>query len=276
MPESTLNLKKTDFEASVGLFLGFGRGALNGDPAWSTQQLAVIAECVNEGHRIFYYPEPEYDGAAPYDWSFLHPTATLTLPHGAQFVVLPDDFGGMEGSLTLLGSTSLPTLLRFQSEPSVRQLYAANPGQTGAPLAFAVAPVKGTTQLSSQRQQLVWFPGADQNYTAQFQYYLLPDALTANWPWSYGGAQHASTIREACLKVAENMMDDAASVHSQEFQKRLSASIGMDRKLKPQHGGRNIDRSDNTLVNPWPWSNQSVTFNGIDVGSGDSGTHYGT
>lgn len=242
--ESTLSLKKADFEAKVGVFLGYGRGANFGDSAWTARQEAVISDCVESGLRQFYFPPP-IEGANSFDWSFLKPYAFLTLPSGEFEVPLHDDFGGPEGQLTIdSGTGSNPYKIPFQHEAKVKEAQAGSPNQTGRPLIVAVAPIKGTTARASQRFKLAVFPTADVTYSLAFAYYLVPDALTGVRPYCYGGAAHTETILESCLAIAEQRLDDAVSVHTMKFKERLAASIAFDRRLKPQRLGYNRDGSD--------------------------------
>src|ERR1700723_2836024 len=104
--EPSLNIAYNALMGEVGYFLGWGRGAQNGDMAWNPQQQKTIDTFVASGMRRFYYP------AAPQgmniNWSFLKPTATFTLVVGQNVFQLPDDFGGIEGQITLLGPNDRP------------------------------------------------------------------------------------------------------------------------------------------------------------------------
>jgi hypothetical protein len=260
--ESTLAIKKADLEAEVGLFLGYGRGEAFGDTAWSAQQEAVIESCVKSGIRQFYFPPP-VDNGATYDWSFLTPTVSLSLASDASTLLLPADFGGMEGTMTLSTSGSQVSWpITLTGEGLIRQQFAAAPSATGRPMYAAVEPLKGTSAKKGQRFQLYVWPTADQAYTLRATYYILPNYLTGDQPYCYGGAAHAETILESCLAIAEQRFDDARAVHSAKFMERLHASIGIDRKHKPQNMGRNRDLSDGREYYP-RHANNSVTYNGI-------------
>jgi hypothetical protein len=97
---------------------------------------------------------------------------------------------------------------------------------------------------SIQRQRDGFWPISDQTYTLTFAYYLNPDYLSGAFPFAYGGAQHAETLLESCLAIAEKILDDAATVHAAEFEKRLAVSMDLDRRTKPQNLGYNRDQSD--------------------------------
>lgn len=261
--ESSLSLKYTDIAGEVGLFLGYGRGSDHGDTAWTSQQRAAIDSCVRSGLRQFYFPPPLDQGGVSYDWSFLKPTTTLTLPSGQDWVDLPDDFGGIEGRLNLTSGTGFYPV-QIVGEGSIRQRHAERDGATGRPEYAAVRPKKGTDKQKGQRFQLYFFPGADDDHEVSLTYYILADCLSGDRPYAYGGMMHAETILESCLAIAEQRLDDAASVHSMKFQERLAASISQDRKFKPQLLGYNGDHSDGWTRNRRFWTDPLITFDGVD------------
>ena len=245
MAEPTLSLTYFDFSGEVGLFLGWGRGADNGDQAWTTQKQAAINSIVASGQRQFYFPPPVQGVTdSTYEWSFLRPVVTLTLPDGQNSLVLPDDFGGFEGTITIAETGAFPQSVPLVNENAIRVRYSALPDATGWPQLAAERPLKGTTSTKGQKKDLFIWPVADRDYELSFAYYILPDRLTSAHPYAYGGAAHVETILESCLAIAEQRLDDAASVHTGKFMERLSASIGLDRRNKPQLMGYNGDRSD--------------------------------
>lgn len=240
MPEPTLALTKDDLEGAIGLYLGYGAGTPNGGPAWTAETQRVVTVLRKSGERQFYYPAIE---GQLYSWSFLRPVATLTLASGVSIMVMPDDFGGMEGEIT----ASSPTSRLWETVPltgDVRPLYARNPTLTGRPRLATVEPIKGTTPLAGQRSQLYVWPVADADYTLQFSYYVNPDAMTGILPYALGGSQHAETLLAAVHAAAELYLDDVREERREYFQERLQASVNADKKLKPQLLGYNRDRSD--------------------------------
>ncbi len=263
--ESTLSLSKSQLEAKVGTFLGAGRGSEYGDSAWTSRQSAEITDCVESGIRQFYFPPPIEGASSSYEWSFLKPTSTLSLASGASTINLPDDFGGLDGEVTLTSpSSSYLCPIPHVGEGVVRQKFAELPDATGSPQVVAIVPIKGTSKGEGQRWQLYFWPAADQAYTLKMTYFILPDALSGQRPYCYGGMQHAETILESCLAIAEQRRDDAVSVHSAKFKERLAASISMDRRMKPQKLGYNADRSDAHWLDRLNRRGETVvTFDGV-------------
>ena len=236
MAEPTLSLKKTDYEEETGIFLGYGRGP------WVTAKEALIQSYVKSGLRKFYFPA--LPGGETYEWSFLRPSVTLGLASAASTIQLPDDYGGIEGHITVVDSDRVLLDVPIMGVGQVQQRLADASDNTGPPLMAAVRPKKGPSHDRGQRFELVLYPVADQAYSLQVRYYITPNALTGDRPYVYGGPEHHETILEACLASAEQRGDDAIGTHSMLFQERLAASIRMDRRHKPQTLGYNGDRSD--------------------------------
>lgn len=264
--ESSLTAAYNEIAGEVGLFLGYGRGAANGDVPWTSFQQANIDSAVRSGLRQFYFPPPVQGVTdSSYDWSFLKPTATVDFPVNAKTIPMPDDFGGFEGEITLQSTSgNYWWTVELRNEGQIRQMYALTPNFSGRPLMAALQPLKGTTGTQGQRWQLYLFPAADTDYTLQFQYYILPDYLSGAFPYAYGGMAHVETIIESCLEAAERKLDDAATVHAQKFQERLQASISLDRRSKPQALGYNHDRSDNRgWRREWNHYQDHITVKGV-------------
>ncbi len=247
--ESTLTINRVSLEGKVGIFLGWGAGDENGDRAWSTRQAREVRDCVESGLRRFYYPSPALTKGESISWSFLHPFVDLELLQGNRHVMLPGNFGGVDtGEIQVTDATSLMFMpIRIEGAGKLDALYATLTSPTGRPQVAAIVPLKGITHDRGQQFQLYIFPVPDAVYTLRMQYYFLPNYPDGTEAFAYGGAEHAETLLESCLAVAEERRDNQPGVHLQAFQRQLLASIQMDRKKKPQWIGRNIDRSDNEV-----------------------------
>lgn len=265
MAESTLALDFGKLKSKIGDFLGYGRGVDYGDPEWDARQLNDILDVVESAQRRFYFPATQ----PPYRWSFMRPMAALTLAEDASTIPLPDDFAGVEGRIAMTDSSqSMFIPVDFQGEGAIQQMYSSHPAFTGRPLAVAVRPTRGVGTQRSQRYELYVFPTADADYVLHFQYYLVPDAINTHRPFAYGGAEHAETMLEACLAVAEERRDNQPSTHAAAFQARLLASIALDMSKKPQQLGYNRDASDDMEWRIRQFNNRlldvgPVTINGI-------------
>ncbi len=247
MPDSTLSKRRDDFRGAVGFFLGFGRGADTfNETAWTTDQARTIDIILTSGLAQFYNPPVLPGERDSYNWSFLKPTVSFTLPAGGNSLALPDDFGGLENRIICSSSSSRPYIpVQVVNDGTVLLKQAQYPDSQGQPLAAGITWNKQVSQTGGQRATLLLWPKADQAYTLQLQYYFLPEALSGNWPNAYGGAQHSETILASCRYAAERDLDDVMDGPCRAyFMERLAVSVSLDRKFKPQQMGRNVDRSD--------------------------------
>lgn len=270
MSESTLTTKLDEIEAEIGWFLGWGRGAKFGAPAWTAQQQLDITGARKSGERKFYFPPVLPGEKLAHCWSFLRPRGTVVFPANVAEVNLPDDFGGVEGEIVLVntatnnrGAIRLP----MRNPQTIAQAYAAQPNTVGPPQMAAIEPRRLPTATLSSRYLMRIFPLTDQVYTFEFNYVRNPDAMTAAEQYPLGGPMAAEAILEAALAVAESRLDDSLTTHTQLFMQALKTAVDYDRRLKPQHLGVNADRSD--LGSQWPgnvawWHWDSlVTINGV-------------
>jgi hypothetical protein len=270
--ESTLSLSLDDLKGEIGHFLGYGRGTVFGEPAWTTPQSNNITAVLKSGLSQFYTPPPTQPGQAPHTWSFLRPFATITLTSGESVVALPDDFGNFEGAIfiTTEGTAYRRLPLDVTNPARVQALHAAQPDTTGAPRIAATEAIKGSTATEGTRFNLYYWPTADQNYTLRAEYKYLPDMLTGLLPYPPGGSEHAETIKAACLASAELHLDDAKGPRWMFFMERLSASVAVDARRKTVTKiGYNADRSDGRgWFHGGNWrhlDNPPVTYNGDDL-----------
>lgn len=262
--ESTLALKKSDYESMLGNFLGYGRGADAGDVAWTDKQLANIKECIDAGCRQVYQPIPIAPGQAPYEWSWLTQFRTLQIASGSTSLLLPDDFDGMQMSLYYTGSNQFGPNLKIVGDAYLFRSRQDAPDQTGVPTMAVISPQRGTSTNEGQRWRLEYWPEADQAYEVQAKYSIIGYALSDECPYAYGGAMMSETIRESCLAIAEETIDANPRVHAAKFMLRLAASIGHDRRFKPQYQGMMQDGSDTPYLPRRHGVDQEwFTYNGV-------------
>jgi hypothetical protein len=262
--EPSLSLKLDDFRMEVGYYLGYGRNIA----VWGEQEIADVKTCVDSGVRNFYYPIPPGE-TMRYDWSFMCPMREMTIAEGESEVDLPDDFGGIEGDVFVTNADGTNGIeVKVENEGAIRRRFLVCADATGRPWAAAVAQPKETSTGTGQRAKLAVYPTTDDEYTLRFKYYVLGDALTESRPYPLGGSEHAETVLESCLAVAELRILGRKGEHGFEFDRRLMASVNQDRRLKPQYTGYNADRSYRRwgqVGNRRWWFNQRpITINGVE------------
>ena len=110
--------------------------------------------------------------------------------------------------------------------------FARTGGRVGASLERVARLLRGRLALEEERAALTAQARASALVLialaplgAGFFAIAMPDYLSTPFPYAYGGAEHAETILESCLAVAELRLDDMAGPHNQQFMARLAASI---------------------------------------------------
>lgn len=232
MAESSLSLSLVDLQAEVGHYRGFGRDY---DAMTSDQQFEVDS-IIKGGLRLFY-------GA--YDWSFLKPLASLLTVSGTWEYELPAEYGGMDGDLTFVTSSTRYHRIPVTLETRIRDLRQSRPGQTGPPQLAAIRPL-AIEAGTGQRFQLLLWPTPDAVYNLEYRFTVNPQALSNIKPFPYGGMPHAETILAACLSVAESRYEDGGTgVQTARYQNLLAESVASDgRRHRADRLGYNGDRSD--------------------------------
>ncbi len=258
--ESTLSLRKSDYESKVGQFLGWGPGPDNGGREWTAKEQLKIKDIVESGLCRFYKPTPFYA------WSFLkRQPATLTLAADATTVALPDDFSGLEGDITVRSDDSgfLPSI-DVVNPVRVDKLHSESSTATGRPQVASVRSKKAVSAVQGQRQELYVYPTADAEYTLSICYSILASYLDGTHPFAYGGAEHRETILESCLAVAEERLNNQQGVHALAFQRELQSSIQADQRKKEQTFGLNTDSSDDKCSSGYLENYAPATINGVE------------
>ena len=107
MAESTLSLTRDQLRSEVGLMLGYGLSSSD----WEPEQLQRIDLCIRDGLGQFYYPMTG-DQKSIHEWSFLTPTATLSLTvAGGYDYDLPDDCDGIVERFIVTTGSSAATVI---------------------------------------------------------------------------------------------------------------------------------------------------------------------
>jgi hypothetical protein len=241
--ESSLADTYRDVIGSIGAEAGWGRGPDNGDEEWDATKFTTLKLVMKSGLRQFYKPPPDQSGVS-HQWSFLSPRTLLTLPSGSRELLLPFDFGGVEGPLNLV-TTSGGSPGQIRVTGGVRARYATHPSATGRPCYAEIEPLRHVDKGKGQRWQMVFYPEPNAEFTIELNYSIIGEMLTGELPYAYGGADHSETILASCLAIWENRQDDIDQGPRYKFwRERLAASISFDRLKRSQNLGYNGDRSD--------------------------------
>lgn len=175
--------------------------------------------------------------------------ADYTLRHDGDYD-LPDDFGGIEGHLICESENYKPEIV-IVGEGRIRNMRQTNYTET-TPFYAAIRPKAHEATTIGQRFEIIFYPVPDDVYTLSYVKRILPQMLVAETLiYPYGGAQHAETLRAACIAAAEeqqnsNLLDGRTSfTKKQLFEERLTASIAYDKQMNSiDYFGYNRDNSD--------------------------------
>jgi hypothetical protein len=250
--QSNLSAKMADLHGEIGDYLGWGRGADNGDEAWSTFKQTEIERLCDKALQLVYFEATLDPRMPPHTWTWLNFVAEIVVSSGERYTRLPDDFGGFSANRLVVtkddGSTGVFSVVRLIGEPYVDERYAKSPDVTGRPMFAADRARKGVSETRGTERELYIFPEPDAAYTLRGPYHVLPDRLTAKAPYTYGGADMGGCFIAACRAIAECHRDNIPPGAGSEwplFQRSLAAAIQRD---SSRHGakslGKNTDRSD--------------------------------
>ena len=187
---------------------------------------ALLARMIKEAYLMFLYP-PDVLGKGSHVWSFLSPSATLTLEANDYDYDLPATFGGIVGNQIVLQSTTdYYDPVRIVTPEQIHRMRLGV-STTSVPNYAAVQP-KPFVAGTGSRWELIVYPTPDATYTAGYRFNVNPDAVVAG-EYPIGGPQHALTIRAACRAKAEQKRSGGARGHYYlEFVDCLRASIQQD------------------------------------------------
>lgn len=225
MSESTLAAGYDSLRSLIGYKLGYGRTSA----AWTSANIADIAQCLLSALRSFYWPTNGYE------FTFLKPVKQFSSATGVRQYDCPDDFAGMDGDIQWVTDSAPSWSIKRVEHEHLRRKRQGLTISTGRPECFALVPLapKGA---NSSRWQFEFDRAFDATYVLQYQYDVIPDQLiTGQMP--YGGAQHTETIIAACLAAAEWQIDSQLGLEHEKFQQRLAASIAADSRLRPTRMG---------------------------------------
>jgi len=164
---------------------------------------------------------------------------------------LPDDFGGFEGDQMTYtpGQAELYPAVTVTSDRIIRkkrQHYT----ERCRPRLVSYTP-KTLVAATGQRYEAQFYPTPNAAYTLHYKYKVIPDMLSNDAHFPHGGPAVGELILQACLSVAEQRHNDEVRIHTNEFNKRLTAAISDDAEsFSPDTLGYNSDNSDRVMRDP--------------------------
>lgn len=226
MSESTASVTRGDLKRHVLRFWGASRTLGN----ITSENATDLADIIAGAERQFYSPPNGHQ------WSFLAGVLSISITNGTATYDLPDDYAGMLDQELALSTTASWAIkvkpLKLVLEQT--QTYGTSmPSGISKPLMVAEKP-KTFTASTGQRWQAQFWPTPTGSAAVTGRYRVLPNVMSDDTYYPMGGQPHAQTLIEACLSLAEQMMNDEAGVHTQRFNELMAASVAMDLRLHQQ------------------------------------------
>lgn len=241
MAQPGLSIGWPDLRIEVATYLGWSSDSAD----WDADQIATINRLVNSGIRQYLIP-PIVQGVSAYIWSFLRPQdLTITTVADDSSYDLPDDFGGMAGTVLTFGGTGTGFWeIKIDSEERIRTALSLNPSLTGRPQYAAIRP-KAFDGSTGQEWEIVFYPTPDQAYSIVGRYTPHFDAPDAENPYLPGGSAHAEGYIASCRAVAEEREEHVGDgPEFRSFIRILTANLSMDQaQMTPDILGRYGDQN---------------------------------
>lgn len=224
----TLAMDYQSLVKEVSHYLGYDPSSL------STSEADRVDCCIQSGIRRFYYP-PKMDGVSEnFEWSFLRQAGSVVTESGVASYRLPDGFGRIAGHLVV--SADIGPTIPVIPYGGLRDMAERSP-DTGRPR-FAAVSCENAYGERGQLKRIHFYPAPDAAYTILFDCDSDTGKLNStDHPFPLGGAMFAELVRESCLAVAEQSVNDEKGLHTQNFQELLVSMIARDRKSTAQDYG---------------------------------------
>jgi len=175
---------------------------------------------------------------------------------------MPDDFGRVIGDLHFEASVYAQSITVVSEHRILTLLQRDN--VTGRPR-HAALRFKAAASTVGQRQEIVFWPKPNDDYTLTYRYEAFVGKLVpATTQYPLGGMKYSEVIVESCLAVAEQRANDERGIHWEAFTRLLRTAVQQDRKAGARYFGA-MSSGEATHVDPRRHSLQSsydYTYNG--------------
>lgn len=230
-----LELTYTDFARLIGTFIGVGGSATGA-------ALTQVDDAIAMGQRWVITPRsiPGVSGRPmpSHDWTFLRPSAQMTLTVGQAEYTLPNNFGNMDGNFQF-GPAELYRKIEGSSVARVELKWKDNIGNQ-APRCFAIRPRLVGGQGPSL-SEVIFGPKPVKAYVLTYRYFAVPRKLSTTNLYAAGGAVLSEVYHWAMRAAAAALHNDHedGGKSMAEFISLLRAAIDQDRRREPGVFGYN-------------------------------------
>lgn len=218
-----LEVGYNDFKTEVSLYVGYGADGVN----WTAAQSAELNRDVQEAYRWVLYPQTIPSEKIPHTWSFLIQTTTLTTEADTYNYQLPLDFGSFIGHFFYWPVNEgylKPSRTSDGDILNLRQYHDTD----GKPHKFAIR-WKARANSSRQRQEVLFWPTPDDEYTLTYRYAVLTNALSTTNPYPLGGPRIGQLVMEACRAIGEHKKNGVRGDQWELFIEQMQSAILLDK-----------------------------------------------
>jgi len=194
---------------------------------------------VTAGQRLFYNPPPL--GGVIHRWRFLRPIRYIETVADTECYDMPDDFGDVIGDMYHDASQGYAKLPKVG--PGMILELKQGISSAGKPRCFSIEPLE-TDGGDIQFFQARFWPMPNAVYKFWYRAQLIPALMSESRQYGYGGADHAETLKAACMAAAEMIKDGEQGPKYAYFLECLQRSIAVDVSKGPDYFGYAGDRSD--------------------------------
>jgi len=209
---STLRLNLAEIIERVSHYLGMGLSP-------SGDNLELVLNIMNDGYTNFLFPQQIPDrrgGLEPdaHEWSFMSPTATLSLLVDQWEYDLPLDFGGLRDTFTYPVNTPSTPVISVVSEGYIRAVRTAN--DTDGDPCYVAIRVKSNTETSGTRHEAIFYPTPDTERTLTYRYTRthskLDDSIASGTAAITGSGSSFTTLTDAAGDFSSVIAGDLISI----------------------------------------------------------------
>ena len=197
--------------------------------SWTHDEQSVVEQILVNGLSNFYWYTTQGEGES-HTWSFLRPSAKLSLLANTDTYNLPVDFGGLDsGEFTFDSGTANP--IKLVGEEELRAVRGTLSQTATEPSYCAIRPRRSSDGFE-QVHEVVFYPKPTAAHTLGYRYSVIPGFVDDENIYPLGSRLYSMAILESCLASAQRELGLEGSVdHEAEFQKCLTAAIRRDQKF---------------------------------------------
>jgi len=197
-------------------------------------QKAAAKRIANDGYMEF---------LRDHDWAFMTPEASLAVVSGDEVTDLPADFGQMMDDFSFDPTGSVSNRIRPLSSAEIRRLKTAT-SNTAGPVTHYAIQAKPFVPATGQRYEVLWYPVSNAARVLYYRYRCAATEMTSDAEYPLGGQQHAWTIRQSCLAMAEKEKGSVKGHHHAIYHEQaLPASVRRDAEQRQDNLGYMGDAS---------------------------------